>query len=62
MGDIEKTVQHMVDLANDDKHGYSQVNRYGPDYDCSSSISESLIVGGFNVSKFSPSIQRGSPN
>ena len=53
MGDIEKTVQHMVDLANDDKHGYSQVNRYGPDYDCSSSISESLIVGGFNVSKFS---------
>ena len=38
MGKIEDATQWMIDLANDDTHGYSQDNRWGPDYDCSSSI------------------------
>lgn len=34
----EKALQWMLDLAADQKHGYSQANRWGPDYDCSSAI------------------------
>lgn len=33
---IEKAVAMAVEIANDQSHGYSQVNRWGPDYDCSS--------------------------
>lgn len=32
----ENAVQWAVKIANDQSHGYSQQNRYGPDYDCSS--------------------------
>ena len=32
----EAAVQWAVKIANDQSHGYSQQNRYGPDYDCSS--------------------------
>lgn len=28
----------MINLANDDVHGYDQIYRWGPDYDCSSAI------------------------
>ena len=38
MGKIETAVQWMLNLAADDTHGYSQDNRWGPDYDCSSAI------------------------
>lgn len=38
MGTIEKAVQFMLDLANDSSHGYDQIHRWGPDYDCSSSV------------------------
>lgn len=38
MNAIEKAVQWAVGIANDNGHGYSQVNRWGPDYDCSSMI------------------------
>ena len=37
-GKIEKAVQWMLKIANDNSHGYSQDNRWGPDYDCSSFI------------------------
>lgn len=54
MSDINKSVQFMIAIANDDSHGYDQNNRYGtPDYDCSSLVAEALKQGGFNVSKFS---------
>lgn len=33
---IKKAVEWAIDIANDDTHGYDQVNRDGPDYDCSS--------------------------
>ena len=33
---IRRAVEWAVDIANDDTHGYDQINRDGPDYDCSS--------------------------
>ena len=32
----EKALQWAIQIANDQSHGYSQQNRFGPDYDCSS--------------------------
>lgn len=49
MPNIQAAVQWAVNIANDDTHGYSQANRYGPDYDCSSFVAAALIAGGFNV-------------
>lgn len=34
----EKALQLAVQIANDQTHGYSQQNRWGPDFDCSSLI------------------------
>ncbi len=36
MSKIQSAVALAVEMANDPSHGYSQVNRWGPDYDCSS--------------------------
>ena len=38
MGKIDKYIDYMIDLVTDPKHGYDQIHRWGPDYDCSSSI------------------------
>ena len=39
MTKVEKATEWMINLAEDDSHGYSQANRWGPsDYDCSSAI------------------------
>lgn len=35
---IEKAVQWAIDTANNNSHGYSQADRWGPDYDCSSFV------------------------
>lgn len=35
---IERATAQMEAWANDNTHGYSQANRWGPDYDCSSSV------------------------
>ena len=35
---IEAATTWMENLAEDNSHGYSQANRWGPDYDCSSAI------------------------
>jgi cell wall-associated NlpC family hydrolase len=35
---VENAVQWMIDIANDDTHGYDQENRWSPDYDCSSFV------------------------
>ena len=48
-----KAVQFMIDMANDDSHGYDQANRNGPDYDCSSLVATALHEAGFNVSPYS---------
>ena len=34
----ERATQWAINIANDQSHGYSQQNRYGPDYDCSSLV------------------------
>ncbi len=35
---VEKAVQWAINTAQDNSHGYSQANRWGPDYDCSSFV------------------------
>lgn len=39
---VENAVQWMINISNDDSHGYDQDNRWGPDYDCSS-----LVISGY---------------
>lgn len=46
---IENMVKFMENIASDDSHGYSQANRFGPNFDCSSLVSFALIYGGFNI-------------
>ncbi len=46
MGNINNANDYMYNLVTNKGHGYSQENRYGPDYDCSSSIMTSLKMGG----------------
>ena len=50
MGNIEQAVQYMVDVANNDTHGYDQTHRNGPNFDCSSLVGTALNKAGFNVS------------
>ena len=42
----QKAVQWAVDTANDQSHGYSQQNRWGPDYDCSSFVLSAFKAAG----------------
>ena len=44
---IERYVKWTVKIAKNNKHGYSQYNRWGPDYDCSSLVCASLLAVGF---------------
>lgn len=53
MPDINKAVQFMIEMANDDTHGYDQEHRNSPDFDCSSLVATALNVAGFNVSPYS---------
>lgn len=53
MGDINKAVEFMIMIANDDTHGYDQTHRNSPDFDCSSLVATALNVAGFNVSPYS---------
>lgn len=48
---IEKSVKWMEKIAEDNTHGYDQAKRLGPDYDCSSFVSQGLIEGGFDIKK-----------
>ncbi len=47
---VEAAIQWAISIANDDSHGYSQSNRNGPNYDCSSFVSTAFKNGGFSVS------------
>lgn len=49
MGKIETATQWLIDIANDDTHGYSQTNRWGPDYDCSSAVISAWEYAGVPV-------------
>lgn len=45
MNVIDKYIEYMTDLVTDPAHGYDQIHRWGPDYDCSSSIITSVQKG-----------------
>lgn len=45
----EKALQWMIDLAADQSHGYSQQNRWGPNYDCSSAVITAWQTAGVPV-------------
>ena len=53
MSKIETAVAWEEQIAADDRHGYSQVHRNGPDYDCSSFLGTALAQAGFPVSPYS---------
>lgn len=50
MSKVDTYTDYMIAIANDNSHGYSQINRGGnPDFDCSSLVSHALAKAGFNV-------------
>ena len=46
MGIVEDYTARAIEIAGDDRHGYSQQNRWGPDYDCSSFVIKCLQDAG----------------
>ena len=44
---IEAAIEWARRIAQDDTHGYSQAQRWGKDYDCSSYVISALEAGGF---------------
>lgn len=46
---IETACNWAVNIANDDSHGYSQSNRWGPNYDCSSLVISSYRAAGLSI-------------
>ena len=49
IGPAESAARWMEALAADQRHGYSQANRWGPDYDCSSSVISAYEQAGVPV-------------
>lgn len=50
MPDLNRFVQHAIDICNDNRRGYDQPRRMsGVDIDCSELVRESLAYGGFSV-------------
>lgn len=47
----EKAVLWAINIANDNSHGYSQVDRWGPDYDCSSFVIQAYEQAGIPLRK-----------
>ena len=47
--DIERGLSWAEMIAADDRHGYSQESRLGPNYDCSSFVAFMLVIMGFIV-------------
>lgn len=47
---VEKAVKWAIDIANDNRHGYDQSNRWGnPDYDCSSLVISAFEQAGIKM-------------
>ena len=46
---VERAISWAISIANDNSHGYSQSNRWGPDYDCSSFVISAFRNAGINV-------------
>ena len=46
---VESAIAWAIAIANDNSHGYSMTNRWGPDYDCSSFVISAFRNAGVNV-------------
>lgn len=46
---IESAVQWAIQIANDDRHGYDQRNRWGPDYDCGTLVTSAYRQAGVDI-------------
>ena len=46
---VERAISWAISIANDNSHGYSRSNRWGPDYDCSSFVISAFRNAGVNV-------------
>lgn len=46
---LSSFISNALAIANDDSHGYSMINRWGPDYDCSSFVITCLKQAGFDT-------------
>ena len=55
MENVEKAVQQAIAIANDPAHGYSQLRRWGPDFDCSSLVIQCFDDAGFPVKSWGAS-------
>ena len=53
MANINTSVVWAIAMARDNRHGYDQEHRNGPNYDCSSLVATALKQGGFDVSEYS---------
>lgn len=49
MSVIEKAIQWAVSIASDNAHGYDQIHRWGPDYDCSSLVISAYEMAGLPI-------------
>lgn len=49
MSKIETAVNWALNIANDNSHGYDQIHRWGPDYDCSSLVISAFEFAGVPV-------------
>lgn len=54
MTKTDRFVQHAIDIANDDSHGYSQLRRWGVDYDCSSLMYVCAQYAGYPIKDRDP--------
>ena len=55
MGNVENAVKAAIDISADPSHGYSQIRRWGPDYDCSSFVITVFDLAGFPVKSYGAS-------
>ena len=46
---VENAISWAISIANDDSHGYSRSNRWGPDYDCSSFVISAFKSAGIDT-------------
>jgi|GEM_PF-6547733 hypothetical protein len=51
MGNREKMVQHAIDIAEDDSHGYSWADRWNVDRDCATLMYDSADAAGYPVGR-----------
>lgn len=54
MSKTDSFIAHAIDIANDNAHGYSQYQRWGLDYDCSSLMYECGYYAGYDLPKRDP--------